>query len=1011
MGQNLLYLSFLSCISDKLLEDRNSPGVKAVVEQIKKRFQDFETVEKIKQERLFAAGCDGDTLVFVRHRGKDFEIEDPQEVTSHNVERLLRAIVSLGARGYSFTPENLTEHFGVDGTIAQKGIHSIYKVICDTHSAKAKVFFDQWKIFFGEVCGYDVTGRNIKIDKLGEQYGISNIRPAEILFAVHTYYAVFIKLLAAEIVSSFSPLGTSMLKRLISAPTSAKLKSELGILEKGGIWSELGIRNFLEGDLFSWYIDAWDERCFEAIHEMVVTLDQYDASTLSVEPSESRDLLKKLYQHLFPKSLRHDLGEYYTPDWLAEYVLDEVDYDGDPDKRVLDPACGSGTFLVMIINRIKNWFDEHRHECGFGEEELLNKILSNVIGFDLNPLAVMASRTNYLLAIRDLLRYSSNVEIPVYLCDSLMVPSEYGDLFTQSLGNTRRLRTSVGDFLIPSEVSTNSEQIGKYADTIEFSIDNKYDTSDFLSLCRTENIAINEEQLHKDLYEKLRELDRNNENGIWARIIKNAFAPLFIERVNYVIGNPPWINFENLPVDYRPELINLFDTHYGLFIAKGLDSRHGASSIDISSLFPYVAAENYLENNGKIAFLITQTLFQSVAAAGFRKFSVLGTPLKVIRVHDMSSLMPFDKATNKTAILVLQHNEATKYPVPYKIWAWQNKRPSSVLDLTLEEALEDTEVLNKYASPVDAKDITSPWMIFEKGSQNTGLLIQGNCYYHPHKGCDTSGANAIFWVEILKVINQNTHLVRNIGDAGRKHKFESIERKVESEYIYPLLRGRDVQPWMSEPSCYILCAQRKGDFSHAVPEKQLKSIAPNLYSYFNFPAFRERLEVRAGYVKYLKPHGEPFYALYDIKNYTEFDWKVVIREQASGLVSAVVGPFDQKIVIPDHKLSLVACENAVEAHYLCALLNSAPAKYLIHGFGINTQISVSTVRNLNMKRYDSSKSLHQDLSKISKQFHKVSQIGDNNTLDKLEDQLDKLAVRYAMPPQRVPVLKLELPVF
>ncbi len=369
-------------------------------------------------------------------------------------------------------------------------------------------------------------------------------------------------------------------------------------------------------------------------------------------------------------------------------------------------------------------------------------------------------------------------------------------------------------------------------------------------------------------------------------------------------------------------------------------------------------------------------------------------PLKVVGVHDMSSLMPFDKATNKTAMLILKHNAATKYPVSYKVWSWQDKRPSSVLDLTLDEVFDNTKVLNKHASPVDKNVITSPWIIFEKGSQNTGQLIQGNCYYKPHVGCHTSGANAIFWVEVIKNINDNDCLIRNFGDAGRKHRFQSMERKVESKYVYPLLRGRDVQPWVSNPSCYILCAQQPGDFSHAVSENILKSKAPNLYSYFNIPAFRERLEVRAGYVKYLKPHGEPFYALYDIKNYTESSWKVVIREQASGLVSAVVGPLNQKIVIPDHKLSLVACENAAEAHYLCALLNSAPAKYLIHGSGINTQISVSTIKNSNIKRYDSSKSLHQDLFKISKQFHKVSQIGDNNTLDKLEDQLDKLAVRY-----------------
>ena len=61
----------------------------------------------------------------------------------------------------------------------------------------------------------------------------------------------------------------------------------------------------------------------------------------------------------------------------------------------------------MAINRVKEWYEEHRHACGYGEAELIEKILNNIIGFDLNPLAVMAARTNYLLAIRDLLKFAS----------------------------------------------------------------------------------------------------------------------------------------------------------------------------------------------------------------------------------------------------------------------------------------------------------------------------------------------------------------------------------------------------------------------------------------------------------------------------------------------------------------------------------------------------------------------------------------------------------------------------
>src|SRR4030065_273596 len=49
-----------------------------------------------------------------------------------------------------------------------------------------------------------------------------------------------------------------------------------------------------------------------------------------------------------------------TPAGTAEHVLTELGYPGAPDKRLLDPACGSGTFLVMAINRIRRWYDEHR---------------------------------------------------------------------------------------------------------------------------------------------------------------------------------------------------------------------------------------------------------------------------------------------------------------------------------------------------------------------------------------------------------------------------------------------------------------------------------------------------------------------------------------------------------------------------------------------------------------------------------------------------------------------------
>ena len=339
-----------------------------------------------------------------------FNATEPEPFSQDAVAKLLRAIISVGARGVSFTALALTRDFGSGSSTAQKGIRLLYNAISGTRSGRAATFFNQWQLLFGEVCGYDLSRSNEKINKLGALYGVEFVEAAPLLFSIHTYYAIFIKFLAAEICASLSPLPLSILQKCKAAPNDNTLREEMNSLEHGGIWADIGIRNFLEGDIFAWYLSAWNKGIAECVRDLVNKFNSYDPNTLSVDPNESRDLLKHVYQDLIPKNVRHDLGEYYTPDWLAERTVSLAGYDGNPDRRVLDPGCGSGTFLVTVINRIKAWFAENRHSCGFRERELVQKILRNVVGFDLNPLAVMAARVNVLLSLREYLKYGADLE-------------------------------------------------------------------------------------------------------------------------------------------------------------------------------------------------------------------------------------------------------------------------------------------------------------------------------------------------------------------------------------------------------------------------------------------------------------------------------------------------------------------------------------------------------------------------------------------------------------------------
>ena len=149
-------------------------------------------------------------------------------------------------------------------------------------------------------------------------------------------------------------------------------------------------------------------------------------------------MFKPLYQNLFPRPVRHQLGEYYTPDWLAAHVLDQVGYIGNPGQRLLDPACGSGTFLLIALRRLRKRRGERRREWGEGrggKSEIgnpkseaaspspLSPLLSPlfpVVGFDLNPLAVMTARANYLIALADALPKDEPMQAPIYLRDSIL---------------------------------------------------------------------------------------------------------------------------------------------------------------------------------------------------------------------------------------------------------------------------------------------------------------------------------------------------------------------------------------------------------------------------------------------------------------------------------------------------------------------------------------------------------------------------------------------------------------
>jgi hypothetical protein len=912
-------------------------------------------------------------------------VDGPYSVGRESVDTFLLYLRALRRR--PLTPEALADVFGPKGAVARHLVATLYEATDSSHPQVATLF-EEWDRLFGIVYGQDTAKAEADARQLAEIYGLPQaVSLKRLLFTVHTYFALFMKLLAAELASlqggSFMASPVSGLQSL----TSAQVRERMGDVEDGGLFARLGVHNFLEGDFFGWYLAVWDERLAEAVRLLAAELSDFEPATGSLEPLATRDLLKKLYQYLVPRRLRHDLGEYYTPDWLADLTLDEAGHSGDLDVRLLDPACGSGTFLVLAIGRARAYADEHLIE----PEVAARQILANIVGFDLNPLAVIAARTNYLLALGPLVRYVSPLEIPVYLCDSVLTPAEQNEL-QATLFDDYVIPSTVGNFHVPRVVVEKGE-LAQLAALLDDCARQDYTVEEFLAITKARLASYGEASAPTlgELYDRIRTLKAQKRDGLWARIIKNAFAPVFAGRFDLVVGNPPWVNWENLAGAYRDATRALWQ-RYGLFSLRGHAARLGGGKKDLSMLMLYVAADNYLKDGGRLSFLITQSLFQSKGAGdGFRRFQ-LGQRehLQVLGAHDLVDMQPFDGASNRTALLTLVKGAKTAYPVPFTVWR-RARRGRVDADGSLTQVRSDSRRAVLMASPVDTNALSSPWVTASSSLLATLALVFGPSEYKAYAGVST-WANGVYWVRVLAQRPDGALVVENVT-AETRLDVPTLQAAVEADLVFPLLRGRDVGRWQATPSMRILLPQdtttRRG-----IPEVLMKTTLPLTYAYLR--TFEGLLRGRSGYQKFFDPRTDAFYTVYNVGPYTLARYKVVWPWIATGLRAAVVSELDGRVVIPEHNLSFVALDDEGEADFVCALLNSTPVGAFVRARtpgGGGGLASPSILEHIAIPRFDATNSVHSRVAELGRQARALQSdaASTGSAMDDVEAELDLAA--------------------
>jgi type I restriction-modification system DNA methylase subunit len=981
-----------------------------------------------------------DKIAFVRYdkRNDTWILRGPYDIRRESVIKLIEALRGLSRK--SLSVDNIVKDFGPSSQIAKRAVKLLYERLLNARSERTNLLFSDWKRLFSQATGYDPSKLK-ELRELMTEYGLANADPDALIFAIHTYYALIMKLIAAEVAYLY---GGGRFYRSYVAELEDKytesgidgVKATLSELESGGVFVKLlNIENFLEGDYFSWYLEEMDKDLADVIAEVARTLSTYEIATPQLEPEFARDLLKRLYQNLVPRDIRHNLGEYYTPDWLAELMLDEVGLslenlmkmgEEDPLKplniRVLDPACGSGTFLVLYISRLRRYAEEH-----YLVDVLPKYILENVVGYDLNPLAVLTARTNYLLAIADLLQYvRGSIEIPIYLADSITV-EERREFTGPVYGPVYLLRTAAGEFRVPIGVAQDGNLLRKILDEVRMCLEIKCEHSDFEQRLKLYKLDPNDINILRELYNKLLDLERQGKDSVWISVLRNAFAPLLKGKFDFVVGNPPWVNWENLPKQYREISKGLWNSEkYGLAKIKGKTGL-GKVKKDLAMLFLVRSFDRYLKEGGKLGFLITFTVFKSQAGAGFRNFLARNTKIHVI--HDLVTLMPFEGATNRTGAIVVEKvrdsevRKANMSGIKHVVWVGKQIDP----DAPLEEVIKTTRRYEIVIVPLMPNDPASPWMQVTPDIANAiRKVISGGLHYEAYEGVNTA-LNQVYFIKVLGRAPDGMLIVTNPPESGQKKKVKQVEAKVEPDLVYPLIRGKDMKKWYVEFKDRYVIVPHNPRTGQPYGLNEMITRFPNTFSYLNeykdelkkrsikpFLSLRKRIkEVKSQATKKMVEEelDKNFYILDNIGTYTFAPYKVVWKEVSArmtvgGFHVAVVEPLQDKYlgettVVPDHTVALIPVEDKDKAYYLAGIFNST-----IITFALQYAV-VESISNLNIPKFDPNNDLHRRIAELSRRAHEVAKCiyaetkpdycnnirNPEKELEEIEKELDKAVAK------------------
>lgn len=736
-------------------------------------------------------------------------------------------------------------------------------------------------------------------------------------------------------------------------------------LLSGDAFVAAGVHGAVESDFFDWIVA--NKRGEALVRRVMAHVRRFRLAEVH------SDILKVLYESLIDRDERHGLGEYYTPDWLAAKIV-KASVANPLEQKVLDPACGSGTFL---FHAVRNVFAE-AEDAGVERDRYATLAAKLVTGLDIHPVAVIIARVTFLLALAPALSHRKGpVTIPVYLGDAMQLavsthfhetkitivapaglegepsvamdfPETFcrdGDLFDKIIEVIKR---GSEQGLPREEVESWMTQAAK-AHFLQV----KQPWQPAREFGREEEIGV------KDLgetYLKYDELRKSGRDSIWSYVARNLARPVALSFGEgfpaVVVGNPPWVAYRHM----TPELQKRFKE-----LAKAADVYVGGkfgTQNDLCALFTARSAALYLKGGGRIAFVLPMAVlsrgqYERLRTGSYHTGAVQWDAAWVMN-DDVQPLFPVPPC------VLFGRRRATSKAVPEQVRVYSGALPMR----DAPEALVDRLIAE------------GKFTVVENAPRPAEGTFSGGSHYRPafRQGA-TLVPRMLCFVEKKNLGRLGHDLAAPYVGSRRSpqekkpwKELKGIENRVEAEFLRPVLLGESILPYrVWRPLEGVVPVDEKG--------AMLDSKA----------AFKRGFEGLSDWMRKAEKvwnNNRPS----DITLVQQFDYYGKLSSQVptpklrviyakAGTLPAAAVVRDPSFVI-DHMLYWSAPKTEGEARYLAAILNSEATRARAEKWQARGQWGArhfdKVIFNLPIPAYDAKNEIHVALARLAAKAEKIA---------------------------------------